>query len=78
MLTRKHFRKAAEILRTIPTKSRLTRRETADLFVEFFKEENPRFKAEAFLDAIETAEPELEPDALDTWARLRENHGTDL
>ena len=48
MMTRKHYEKAAEIVRQIPGVQRTT---TLDAFVEFFSDDNPRFDRVRFTDA---------------------------
>ena len=79
MLTRKHFREAAHLIGQLNPDATLSRESVASLVAIFFKQENPRFDEAAFLQAILKASPST-PDAvvLDVWARLREEHGTDL
>jgi hypothetical protein len=48
-MTRKHFKRAAEIISKIEDPQ--VRRATALSFAVWFREENPRFKTQLFIDA---------------------------
>lgn len=49
MMTRKHFKRAAEIIAKIEDPQ--VRRATALSFAVWFREENPRFKTQLFINA---------------------------
>ena len=53
-MTRKHFKRAAEIISKVEDSQ--VRRATALSFAVWFKEENPRFKTQTFLEAGEPRE----------------------
>jgi len=50
-MTRKHFRRVAQIVSNIQDPQ--ARRATALSFVVWFKEDNPRFKTQTFMEACE-------------------------
>ena len=50
-MTRKHFRKMADIISTIPDQN--IRKATALSFARWCKDENPRFKMDRFLKACQ-------------------------
>jgi len=52
-MTRKHFRRTAQIISKIQDSQ--IRRSTALSFAVWFKEENPRFKTQTFVEACEPA-----------------------
>ena len=54
MMTRKHFKRTAEIISRIQDTP--TRRTTALNFAIWFKEENSRFKTQTFMEACEPEE----------------------
>lgn len=51
MLTKKHFEKAAELISARPLEERT---KLADLFIAFFRDDNPRFDATRFDAACKT------------------------
>ena len=53
-MTRKHFKRTAEIISKIEDPQ--VRRATALSFAVWFREENPRFKTQTFLEACEPRE----------------------
>lgn len=53
MMTKKNYRKAAELIKKRAPKSKKQKDTMVDTFVEFFKNDNPRFDEERFIFACQ-------------------------